>query len=228
MIRMGRNSRTDEPNTSTTGYSGQTSTESDLASQYSAGSTATASKPVTDSENMARDIKEGRLSGFVGHGTVLTGETSFQMMLRVDGNLVGSVSSETGTLIVGTNGQVDANVAVGTAMVNGVVNGDITASEKIHLGRTARVIGNIEAPRLIIEEGALLEGGCKMVKALEKQAEEQASASTSAASSSTGYSYGQKAAAATTTSYASSTTTSASDTTDSDDDDDDDDDSDDD
>lgn len=222
MIRMGRNSRTDEPNTSTAGYSGQTSAESDLASQYTTPSTATASKPVTDSENMARDIKEGRLSGFVGHGTVLTGETSFQMMLRVDGNLVGSVSSETGTLIVGTNGQVDANVAVGTAMVNGVVNGDITASEKIHLGRTARVIGNIEAPRLIVEEGALLEGGCKMVKALEKQAEEQASASTAATSSSgTGYSYGQKAAAAT-TSYASSTTTAASDDTDSDDDDDDD------
>lgn len=221
MIRMGRNSRTDEPNTST-GYSGQTSTESDLASQYSTASTATASKPVTDSENMARDIKEGRLSGFVGHGTVLTGETSFQMMLRVDGNLVGSVSSETGTLIVGTNGQVDASVAVGTAMVNGVVNGDITASEKIHLGRTARVIGNIEAPRLIIEEGALLEGGCKMVKALEKQAEEQASASTAATSSSSSYGYEQKVAAAT-TSYASSTTTSASDDTDADDDDDDDD-----
>jgi cytoskeletal protein CcmA (bactofilin family) len=219
---MGRNSRTDEPNT-TSGYSGQTSAaESDLASQYTTPSTATASKPVTDSENMARDIKEGRLSGFVGHGTVLTGETSFQMMLRVDGNLVGSVSSETGTLIVGTNGQVDANVAVGTAMVNGVVNGDIIASEKIHLGRTARVIGNIEAPRLIIEEGALLEGGCKMVKALEKQAEEQASASTAATSSSTGYGYEQKAAAAT-TSYASSTTTSASDDTDSDNDDDDDD-----
>ncbi len=147
---MGRNSRTDESND--TGYSGQPA-ETDLAAQYATPSTATASKPVTDSEAMARDIKEGRLSGFVGHGTVLTGETSFQAMLRVDGNLVGSVTSETGTLIVGTNGQVDANVAVGTAMVNGIVNGDISASEKIQLGRTARVIGNIEAPRLIIEDG---------------------------------------------------------------------------
>src|SRR5690606_14266329 len=128
----------------------------------------------------------------------------------------------------GTNGQVDANVAVGTAMVTGVVNGDITASEKIHLGRTARVIGNIEAPRLISEEGALLEGGCKMVKALEKQAEEQQTASTAAtSSSSTGYSYGEKAAAAT-TSYSSTTTTSSAADADSDDDDDDDDDSDDD
>jgi cytoskeletal protein CcmA (bactofilin family) len=116
---------------------------------------------------MARDIKEGRLSGFVGHGTVLTGETHFQAMLRVDGQLQGSVSSESGTLIVGTNGQVDANIAVASAMVNGNVNGDIIATEKIQLGRTARVIGNIQTPRLILEDGALFEGNCSMVKAKE-------------------------------------------------------------
>ena len=47
---------------------------------------------------MARDIKEGRLSGFVGHGTTLTGETEFHAMLRVDGHLIGTVASEAGTL----------------------------------------------------------------------------------------------------------------------------------
>jgi len=51
--------------------------------------------------------------------------------------MVGSVSSEAGTLIVGTNGQVDANVMVAAAMVNGTINGDIIASEKLQLGRTA-------------------------------------------------------------------------------------------
>jgi len=116
---------------------------------------------------MARDIKEGRLSGFVGHGTVLTGETMFQAMLRVDGHLIGTVSSESGTLVVGTNGQVDANISVSAAMINGTVNGDIAASEKLQLGRTARVIGNIQSPRLIIEDGAILEGGCTMLKARE-------------------------------------------------------------
>ena len=64
---------------------------------------------------MARDIKEGRLSGFVGHGTTLTGETQFHAMLRVDGHLIGTVSSESGTLIIGTNGQVDANILVAAA-----------------------------------------------------------------------------------------------------------------
>ncbi|MCV6022986.1 polymer-forming cytoskeletal protein, partial [Escherichia coli] len=78
----------------------------------------------------------------VGHGTSLTGDTTFQMMLRVDGHLTGTVSSDGGTLIVGNNGRLDANVSVGVANVNGTINGDITATEKIHLGRTARVVGN--------------------------------------------------------------------------------------
>lgn len=116
---------------------------------------------------MARDIKEGRLSGFVGHGTTLTGETEFHAMLRVDGHLIGRVSSESGTLIIGTNGQVDANITVAAAMINGAVNGDIVATEKLQLGRTARVMGNIQSPRLIVEEGAILEGSCSMMVARE-------------------------------------------------------------
>lgn len=140
--------------------------------------TAAAGGAISESDSMARDIKEGRLSGFVGHGTTLTGETEFHAMLRVDGHLIGTVSSESGTLIIGTNGQVDANVSVAAAMVNGAVNGDIIAREKLQLGRTARVMGNIQSPRLIVEEGAILEGSCSMLKARETQEEEAVSAAT--------------------------------------------------
>ena len=164
MIRMGRGSRSEQTN-DTNNYESQTA-DPNPPYQYSS-ETAAGSRAVTDSESMARDIKEGRLSGFVGHGTMLTGETVFQAMLRVDGHLVGTVSSESGTLIVGTNGKVDANVSVSAAMINGTVNGDVSASEKIQLGRTARVIGNIQTPRLTIEDGAVLEGGCTMMKARE-------------------------------------------------------------
>ena len=116
---------------------------------------------------MARDIKEGRLSGYVGNGTVLTGETAFQAMLRIDGHLTGRVTSENGTLIIGATGRVDANIMVAAAMINGTVNGDIVAMDKIELGRTARVVGNIQTPKLIIEDGATFEGGCTMLKAKE-------------------------------------------------------------
>lgn len=160
MIKFGRNSGSEQP----------TPTEPskvDLGYQYATESAAASSRAVTDSESIARDIKEGRLSGFVGHGTILTGETNFQMMLRVDGHLTGKVSSDGGTLLVGANGQVDANISVAAAIINGAVNGDILATEKIQLGRSARVVGNIQAPRLVLEDGAVLEGGCSMIKARE-------------------------------------------------------------
>ncbi len=178
MIRMGRGSRSEQTNEPNNYESNADPHTNPIYQQYT-GENAATSKAVTDSESMARDIKEGRLSGFVGHGTMLTGETVFEAMLRVDGHLVGTVSSEAGTLIVGTNGRVDANVSVSAAVINGTVNGDIAASEKIQLGRTARVIGNIQTPRLTIEDGAVLEGGCTMLKArevVEKQATTQAEA----------------------------------------------------
>jgi len=166
MIRMGRGSRTDQQSNDNTYQTATPEPAPSLAYQYT-GENPSTTRPVTDSESMARDIKEGRLSGFVGHGTTLTGETSFQAMLRVDGHLVGSITSDSGTLIVGTNGQVDANINVSTATINGTVNGDIVATERIQLGRTAKVMGSIQTPRLTIEDGAVLEGGCTMMKARE-------------------------------------------------------------
>src|SRR5687767_7387722 len=168
MIRMGRGSRT-EPG-ETNDYSG-TSIPAPTAHNYGTESQQAASRVVTDSESIARDIKEGRLSGFVGHGTVLTGETTFQAMLRIDGHLTGQVTSEGGTLLMGSTGQVDVNIMVSAAIINGTVNGDINATDKLELGRTARVVGNIQTPRLLIEDGAILEGGCTMLKA--KEAAEQ-------------------------------------------------------
>ncbi len=135
-------------------------------------------RAISESESMARDIKEGRLSGYVGNGTVLTGETNFQAMLRVDGHITGRVTSQDGMLVVGSTGRVDANILVAAAVIGGTVNGDIVATEKLELGRTARVIGNIQTPRLLIEDGAVFEGSCNMLKpkeALEKRAAESTS-----------------------------------------------------
>jgi cytoskeletal protein CcmA (bactofilin family) len=124
----------------------------------------TTSQAITESESLARDIKEGLLSGFVGNGTELTGEANFKGMLRVDGHLSGKVHSDEGTLIVSTNGVIDANVEVAIAQIHGTVNGDITATKRIEMGRVARVTGNIQTPSLIIEQGAIFEGGCRMTQ----------------------------------------------------------------
>ena len=146
--------------------------------------TQTTSRAVTESESLARDIKEGTLTGFVGNGTTLTGEANFKGMLRVDGGLSGRVSSQDGTLIVSTNGRVDANVEVAVAQIFGTVNGDITATKRIEMGRVAKVTGNIQTPALVIENGAVFEGSCRMVQ-LKEQAEKSSSATASTSTSST-------------------------------------------
>ena len=162
MIRMGRSSKTEPANEIKQNFQ-----EQPQNSPYSANgeNLASSSRGLSESETMARDIKEGRLSGFVGGGTVLTGDISFQTMLRIDGQLTGRVISEKGTIIIGATGQVDANIAVAAAVINGTVNGDIIATEKLQLGRTAHVVGNVQTPRLLLEDGAILEGNCSMMKA---------------------------------------------------------------
>jgi len=125
---------------------------------------ANGSRAMTESETLARDIKEGTLSGFVGGGTIVTGEANFKAMMRVDGHLSGRVSSSSGTLIVGANGKVDANIEVAVAVIHGTINGDIIATQRLELGRAAKVNGNIQTPSLIIEQGAIFEGSCKMLQ----------------------------------------------------------------
>jgi len=127
--------------------------------------TSSAAQAVPESEAIARDIKDGNLGGFVGNNTHLTGNASFKGMMRVDGHLSGKISSGDGTLIVSTNGLVEADVEVAVAKIYGTVRGNINATGMLELGRTARVTGNISTPSLIIEGGAVFEGDCRMAPA---------------------------------------------------------------
>ena len=193
MLRMGKNAKETESDQTADSQTTQYNT-SRYSSSYQTpepqykpqAETAAASRAVTESESLARDIKEGLLSGFVGNGTSLTGEANFKGMLRVDGHLSGQIKSEGGTLIVGNNGQVDADIEVAVATIHGTVNGDINASQRLELGRAAKVNGNIQTPTLIIEQGAVFEGSCKMVQqkaAAEKAREDNRSYAASASSS---------------------------------------------
>lgn len=171
MLRIGKNPKDQDDNEHTNErhdaaansnrtYSPATGTENRSGAEFAPASP----KAMTESETLAREIKEGTLSGFVGGGTELTGEATFKAMLRVDGHLSGKITSSSGTLIVGANGKIDANVEVAVAVIHGVVNGDIIASQRLELGRAAKVNGNIQTPSLVIEQGGIFEGSCKMMK----------------------------------------------------------------
>jgi cytoskeletal protein CcmA (bactofilin family) len=164
MLRMGKNpeekTQSQPDDYANRGYSPYQNNEA-----YRPVPEAGSPKALTESETIAREIKDGSLSGFVGSGTVITGEASFKSMLRVDGRFSGDINSTGGTLIVGSGGQVDANIEVAVATIHGIVNGDIIASDRVELGRAAKLTGNIQTPSLVIEQGAVFEGSCKMTQA---------------------------------------------------------------
>jgi len=160
---MGRNPNEEKSQT-------QATDSSRSYSPYQGGETqrpaepAASTKALTESETTAREIKDGTLSGFVGAGTSITGEATFKAMLRIDGHYAGRITSSSGSLLVGAGGQVDANVEVAVATIHGVVNGDIIAGQRIELGRAGKLNGNIQTPSLVIEQGGVFEGSCKMVQ----------------------------------------------------------------
>lgn len=97
--------------------------------------------------------------GFVGDVVKFSGEVCFKSMLRIDGHFSGNVTSQNGTLIISTGAEVtEAVIKVAVAKINGTVEGDILASKELVLGRTANVKGQVTAPALVVEEGALLNG----------------------------------------------------------------------
>ena len=108
------------------------------------------------------NVSKDNWLGFVGDVVNFTGEVCFKSMLRIDGHFSGNVTSEDGTLIVSTGAEVTkAVIKVAVAKINGTVEGDIRASEKLVLGRTANVKGVVRAPALVVEEGAQLNGSCR-------------------------------------------------------------------
>jgi cytoskeletal protein CcmA (bactofilin family) len=88
------------------------------------------------------------------------GEFRFEGTLQVDGYAKGRIYSLTGTLILGEAAELQSNIVVATAIINGCLFGDIHATERVELLSHARVIGNIESPALAIQPGAIFEGEC--------------------------------------------------------------------
>jgi cytoskeletal protein CcmA (bactofilin family) len=97
----------------------------------------------------------------IDHGCEVEGHVSFAGTLVLNGKFRGELISSD-TLLVGETGEVQAEVQVGVAIVSGQIRGNITARERVELRATARVFGDIATPVLILEEGVVFDGRCKM------------------------------------------------------------------
>ncbi len=107
------------------------------------------------------------LVGYLYKGSRVTGQLTFQGPARIDGIVDGEVCCQ-GTLTVGEGAEVKAKLTGQVVIIRGKVEGNVTATERIELLAPARLIGNIEAPRLIITDGVVFDGDCSMGVAKQK------------------------------------------------------------
>lgn len=103
----------------------------------------------------------GELNTIVGKGTVVEGDLKVQNSLRVDGKVNGKITA-TETVVVGREGEVTGAIRSKHVMLAGRVHGNVTASGKVLLESKAMINGDIKASRLVVDEGALLNGKCCM------------------------------------------------------------------
>lgn len=94
----------------------------------------------------------------IGKSVFIKGELSGSEDLYVDGQVEGSIALKGNSLTVGPNGQVKASVEAKGVVVQGKLNGNIQASERVELRKSAVVTGDISTQRILIEEGAFLQG----------------------------------------------------------------------
>jgi cytoskeletal protein CcmA (bactofilin family) len=102
------------------------------------------------------------ISTFFGPDASVEGTLEFRGTIRLDGKLNGKINSKDGTVIVGEKAVIEADIAVGVAVVMGTVNGTIQAAERIEVYPPGKIIGDIQAPVVSIEEGGLFNGNCIM------------------------------------------------------------------
>jgi cytoskeletal protein CcmA (bactofilin family) len=94
----------------------------------------------------------------IGKSVVIKGELSGSEDLYLDGQVEGSIALKGNSLTVGPNGQVKASVDAKAIVVQGKLDGNIQASDRVDLRKSAVVNGDITAQRISIEEGAYVKG----------------------------------------------------------------------
>jgi cytoskeletal protein CcmA (bactofilin family) len=94
----------------------------------------------------------------IGKSVVVKGELSGSEDLYVDGQVEGTIALKGNSLTVGPNGQVKASVEAKAVVVQGKLEGNIQASDRVELRKSAIVTGDISTQRISIEEGAFLKG----------------------------------------------------------------------
>lgn len=97
----------------------------------------------------------------LGRGSEFEGKLTFEGTVRIDGKLSGEIFSDD-VLIIGEGAEVKAEINVGSIVIEGSVQGNVTAKRSVEIHAPGKVRGNITTPSLYIEKGVIFDGNCQM------------------------------------------------------------------
>jgi cytoskeletal protein CcmA (bactofilin family) len=104
---------------------------------------------------------QNRIDSLIGAGTIIEGDLNFSGGMRIDGRVNGNVVATPGkpsTLVLSELAQVNGEVNVTHLVVNGVINGSVSASAYLELQSKARVTGDVSYHTIEIQLGAVIDG----------------------------------------------------------------------
>jgi len=117
----------------------------------------------------SRDSKQARIDTLIGKASRVHGDLEFEGGLHLDGTIAGNVRAtpvEGSSLSISETGAIEGNVEAGNVMLNGTVRGDIVARDRVVMGATARVQGNVYYGVIEMTLGAQIMG--KLTRISEK------------------------------------------------------------
>ncbi len=112
-------------------------------------------------ERRKRATPQKRIDSLIGAGTVVAGNVTFSGGLRIDGEVRGDVVSagdEPGTLVVSEHAKIRGEIRVSHVVVNGAVDGPLTANDYLELQPKARIVGDVTYRTLEMHVGAIVQG----------------------------------------------------------------------
>lgn len=109
----------------------------------------------------------------IGRSVFIKGELSGSEDLYIDGNVEGNIELPGSNLMVGPNGRVRAGIRARGVIIEGKVDGDIEATERVELRKTAVLMGSIVTQRVSIEDGAYFKGGVDVKRQAAPAAQQQ-------------------------------------------------------
>jgi cytoskeletal protein CcmA (bactofilin family) len=100
---------------------------------------------------------------YIAEGITVEGKISGNRSVGIDGSIEGEINISA-KVVIGENGEFKGNIVADDVEISGKVNGNIIADNFLKAHPTGQIVGDIEAARLVIEDGAIFEGNITMTK----------------------------------------------------------------